>query len=319
MPVTFNLAGHQATDWIKAKTKSSDELFAASCLRNSNESQKLIQSSISRRDFRKRHISPSRNGLIWTVFDAYSKLHYLVLRPEDIWLAILCQLSFHINANAEELREYFVSHQGRKKLVVEHKGDMEHADFAVLACRMTDLIQNNVKEPRLREWIMPSFSTTTDCDRTVAAILMMGSTQKYFSFMCRSSCGIPSVTLLGKRKDWENILYRLEYLSELGTEPDTFANLLKPILRGFVASFDAQRSQANTEFWHKMVHRNRMMSGQEAKRSDGQTIDEAIYHNVEEGGPVESGSQIEIPPGYAGLDTVQPLTGWFMHDVGTSA
>lgn len=403
MPVTFALAGHQATDWTKAKTKSSDALFAASCSRDSNESQKLIQSSVSRRDFRKRHISPSSNGLIWAVFYAYSKHHHLVLRPEDIWFAILCQLSFFINANAEELRDYFVSHQGRKELVVEDVGSMEHADFGVLACRMTDLIQDNVKEPRLREWIMPSFSTTTDCDRTVAAILMMGSMQKYFSFMMRSCCGIPSVTLLGEQKDWENILYRLEYLSELGTEPDTFANLLKPILRGFVASFDAQRSQANTEFWDKMVHRNSMMSGQdyfsgwitafgywsedgkasyirtampdrrdevdereygcvledvrypcidtdsvpagfasvpvtvdnngeiwntkmvagsigiEAKRSDGQAIDEAIYHNVEESGPVERESRSRRRREYAGLNTVQPLTGWFMHDVGTSA
>lgn len=192
-------------------------------------------------------------------------------------------------------------------------------------------------------------------------------------------------------------------MSELGTEPDTFANLLKPILRGFVASFDAQRSEANNRFWGKMVHRESMMSGQdyfsgwitafgywsedgkasyihtaipdrrdevdereygcvledvrypcidtdsvpagfasvpvtvnnngeiwntkmvagsigiEAKRSDGQAIDEAIYHNVEESGPVERESRRRRRGEYAGLDTVQPLTGWFMHDVGTSA
>jgi hypothetical protein len=48
---------------------------------------------------------------------------------------------------------------------------------------------------------MPTFSTTTVNDRTTAAILMMGSMQKYFSYTCCIECGIPSVTLLDERKD----------------------------------------------------------------------------------------------------------------------
>jgi hypothetical protein len=58
---------------------------------------------------------------------------------------------------------------------------------------------------------MPAFSTTTSHDTDVASIVMMASMQKYFSYYsCAFICGIPSVTLLGEKADYELILRRLE-------------------------------------------------------------------------------------------------------------
>lgn len=39
------------------------------------------------------HISASENGFVWAVFHAYSHHHNLILRPKDVWFAILSQLS----------------------------------------------------------------------------------------------------------------------------------------------------------------------------------------------------------------------------------
>lgn len=392
MPVTFTVAEHGARNWTKANVESNDALFKQSCAREAGNIQDLIQSSLSPRDFRKRHITPSPNGLIWTVFEAYSKHHHLVLRPEDIWFAILSQLSFHINAHAEDLRSYFVSHAGRKELVVLYDGRMEDADFGALASRMAELIQEHVRDPRLRDWVMPCFSTTTDTDRVVAAVLMMGSTQQYFSYRCEQECGIPSVTLLGEHADWEDMLLRVDYLAELGAEPAVFAGLLKPVLRGFVDSFSERLSAESLQFWGRIVHRNSMDSGDdylsgwitafgywnengraqpirndvgrdeeegedrvgcllgdvrypcisteavpvgftsvpvvvesdgklfqtkmvagsigiEAKRSDGKKIGKDGANGVER---TES-SEGEAQEGSPGLDTLQPLTGWFMY------
>ena len=49
---------------------------------------------------------------------------------------------------------------------------------------MTSLIEENVNDPELRAWIMPDFSTTTESDRVVAAIPMMGSLQEYLPTQC---------------------------------------------------------------------------------------------------------------------------------------
>jgi hypothetical protein len=43
-------------------------------------------------------------------------------------------------------------------------------------------IQENVLDPDLRAWVTPAFSTTTEDDRVVSAVLTMGAMQEYFSY-----------------------------------------------------------------------------------------------------------------------------------------
>ncbi|KAG8627705.1 hypothetical protein KVT40_003578 [Elsinoe batatas] len=119
---------------------------------------------------------------------------------------------------------------------------------------MGEALEKLVKDPELRSWMMPSFTTTTDTDRIVASILMMGSLQKYFSYLFTLTCGIPSVTLLGEREDWEEILGRLDKLPTFGTEPERFSTLLRPVLRRFVASFDTKPAVDVHDFWTKIAH-----------------------------------------------------------------
>src|SRR5262249_10906954 len=153
------------------------------------------------------------------------------------------------NNHAEELRSFFVAHEGQKELEVVGEGNIFTADFGAMAVLMTDLIAKNVNDPELRTWVFPNFSTTTNSDRVVAAVLMMGSLQKYFTYTMRTRCGIPSVTLLGVRADWENMLNRLEMLPRLGPEPTQFCELLKPILSNFVATFDSPSDARVLDFW----------------------------------------------------------------------
>eukprot|EP00971_Amphidinium_carterae_P027835 548725-Amphidinium_carterae.1 len=46
-------------------------------------------------------------GLVSTIVDAYNNHHELVLRPDDLWQAIVTQFSFYVNANGEALRDRF--------------------------------------------------------------------------------------------------------------------------------------------------------------------------------------------------------------------
>ena len=256
MSVTLTTADHAAREWRSSgSVKSVEALFQASCPKDSKNSKWIIQSSVPKSLFAQKHIASSSNGWVWAAFHAYSSHHHLTIRPEDIWFSILSQLNFYINAHAEELRDYFVAHGGRKELKVTEVGTIHSVDFGLLAQKMTHLIQENVKDPSLRTWIMPNWTTTTDDDVTVASVLMMGTLQKYFSYKVMLICGIPSVTLLGERADWEDILKRLDKLPELGDEPATFATLLRPVLRHFVASFDPEPSPAVKDFWSKIAHK----------------------------------------------------------------
>ncbi|KAE8167930.1 hypothetical protein BDV40DRAFT_252127 [Aspergillus tamarii] len=119
---------------------------------------------------------------------------------------------------------------------------------------MTRLIEKEVVDPELRTWIMPTFSTTTESDRVVAAILMMSSMQKYFSYRMTLACGIPTVTLLGEKADWESMVAKLDKIPQLGEQPAIFARLLRPVLERFVTSFDDPSSQHIRDFWSKCAH-----------------------------------------------------------------
>ncbi|KAE8370904.1 hypothetical protein BDV27DRAFT_165045 [Aspergillus caelatus] len=263
MPVTLRVANHGAEKWWKEKATTAEDLLEGTSPRDYRRSKRLVQSSFDKDQFdgthvlQDRHISPSENGLVWAIFGAYSNHYNLVIRPEDVWFSILSQLGFYVNAHAEELRSYFVSHEGQKELTVKSA----IRDFGALAIGMTEQIQENVKDPELREWIMPAFSTTTTSDKIVSAILMMGVMQKYFSYKMCLMCGIPNVTLLGERDDWVLLLSKIDKIPELGKEPTQFATLLRPVLQHFISSFDNPSSPAVVDFWQRSVHRQGGGSG----------------------------------------------------------
>jgi hypothetical protein len=164
-------------------------------------------------------VVPYRNGLVNGVIRAFQQNLHLVLRPDDIWLSILTQFGFYVNVHAEELRSLFVVHEGKILLVVDFAPlPLSAVDMGDVAQKMTHLIHENVVDPELKDWIMPNFTTTTHENKSVAAIVMMGTLQEYFVYGMISGCGFPSVTLLGEKSDWEEILTRIHRLPKYGNE-----------------------------------------------------------------------------------------------------
>lgn len=262
MPVTLITAEHPPPrEWEAKKVSTAEELFRLSCPQDYRCSQKLVQSSFPQSLFRTSHVSASQHGFVWAVFNAYSCHHNLTIRPEDVWFSILTQIGFFVKAHAEELRSFFVSHEGQKELEIAVNQSMDTVNFGALALQMTNLIEENVVDEELRAWIMPDFSTTTQSDNVVAAILMMGTLQKYFKYTCRLLCGIPSVTLAGEREDWVTLVKKLEKLHQLGDEPARFAQLLRPVLNHFVASFDSPNSLDVLNFWSRCADQRSAGSG----------------------------------------------------------
>jgi hypothetical protein len=91
---------------------------------------------------------------------------------------------------------------------------------------------------------------------------MMASMQKYFSYYsCAFICGIPSVTLLGEKADYELILRRLEKFRSYGEETTLFAELLTPVLKRFILSFDEPESAEVRDFWNRIFSKYNMGSG----------------------------------------------------------
>ncbi|CDO68660.1 hypothetical protein BN946_scf184790.g9 [Trametes cinnabarina] len=255
MPVTFPVSpvAAQAVPSPLYRPMTDAQILARACEAQSRRVKELLQSSIT--DEERPSLLPETNGFVRTVLEAYASHRHLVLRPDDVWMAILTQLSFYVNAHAEELREYFVAHEGKKELIVEAVGNRYSVDFGYLSRRMTREIHENVVDSTLVDWILPDFSTTTTKDRTVSAVIMMSTLKEYFVYGFVLTCGIPTITLLGTQDDWQALLRRLDRLPMLGAEPAAWAQMLRPILRRFVDVFD-NPEQPDLGFWRSVVHKH---------------------------------------------------------------
>ncbi|KAF8310914.1 hypothetical protein F5887DRAFT_1051423 [Amanita rubescens] len=214
----------------------------------------LLQTSVSRNTSFLDDVIPRGNGFVHTIIEAYNEHRALIIRPDDVWLAILVQFNFFVNGNAELLRKNFVSHEGKEKLTVKAVGNRYSVDFAALSAQMTLLMESKIVDPDLREWIMPTFSTTSTTDTTIYAMVMMASMKAYFSYKFSLLCGIPRVTLEGTKKDWEEIATRLEKLEDYGKDAKSWYRVLQPVISRFVNAYDDPDSPELRNFWNKVAH-----------------------------------------------------------------
>ena len=261
MPVTIKPNTHQANAIsLGAAIPNAEALLKGSCFNEHERCAALLKSSFI--DFNSENpIHSNGNGFVHGAIEAYNNHHNLVIRPEDIWLAILIQLTLFINANSELLRSKFVAFKGKKEFDIEFGTSRWSCDYAEYARITSLMLEDSIVDKELRVWMMPAFSTTTEADIAVASIVMMGAMKKYFGYTMRMACGLPSVTLLGERSDWEKILSRLEKLKDFGDEPAQWYKLLHPIVSRFVLSFDGPESPEILDFWNRIAHHDRGGSG----------------------------------------------------------
>ena len=265
MPVTIKPVSHDANplpkrdDSIPRPPAANAEQLLSLCSpkehRKMTANNNIIQSSFDPVSIP--YIAASDNDFIDAVLRAYDQHHHLRIRPEDIWFAIFLQLNVYINEHAEELRSFFVAHEGQKKLSIDRDffgGKAGKDDWGYFSYLMTTkMLKSEVKDKTLWDWILPAFTTTTKHDQTIASMIMMSCMQKFFAYRADETCGIPSITLLGEKSDWEKILSRIDRLPMFGKEPQEWHGLFKLVFTRLVKSFDELNSDEMKNFWRRIV------------------------------------------------------------------
>jgi Domain of unknown function (DUF4419) len=248
MPVTIQTAPHGANKVTAHYNPAKDaDAFFKNDATYRRLASKTIASSFNPADT----IYHQDNGFVDTVLRAYNQHHRLTIRPDDVWISVITQLSFYINAHAEDLRTKFVAHEGKKELIVRlGPSTIWDIDYDLMCSKMVELMDENLVDKELKEWILPAFTTTTKADTTVSAIIMMASMKSYFDYTCITMCGIPSVTLDGTKEDWLDIQNRLSKLDEFGESTKLWSTMLKPIISKFIAAFDGE---VDGNFWDHIV------------------------------------------------------------------
>ncbi|ORY42294.1 hypothetical protein BCR33DRAFT_718462 [Rhizoclosmatium globosum] len=235
-----------------------DEPATDHYLSNFHEYRSINGTSVLQSTQTNQSFVPTSNGFVDAVIRAYNQHHDLIIRPDDIWLAIMLQFSRFVNANAESIRSKFVSHEGQKELEIRAVGSLKTVDYGLLAKEMANLMHEHIIDEAVCDWVKPSFSTTTDNDRIVGSIVLMTAMQKYFTYKMSLMCGIPNMTILGTVQDWEDIQQRVKKLEEYGPELAKWSAMLSKILDELV---NAARGNVNVEFFQRICHYTSTGSG----------------------------------------------------------
>lgn len=206
----------------------------------------------------------SGNSFVWSVVRAYCDHNELVLRPDDVWLAIMVQFSNYVNAESrvEALRDRFVKHAGQKEIVVEVNATLETVPYDEVLDTFSKVVDRELVD-EIRAWVQPSFSTTRWEDRTVASVIMMATVRSYFKYTLRLRCGLPKVTLLGTAEDWEALRDRAvrlhQYAIRTGDEGisgesviDSWCGRLVPALAMMLHTFREPESMEVRDFWNRI-------------------------------------------------------------------
>jgi len=157
-----------------------------------------------------------QNSFVNVVLVAYVRHHNLVISPDDVWISLMVQFSFYLNANSEALRHQFVDFEGKKKLVVELDSIklLKDLPYDKITQIFEEQIAKNIKDPSVRKWVVPDFSTTTPTERVVGSVVLMTAMKTYFDYEISAGCDLPSVSILGTPEDWKEIRFRAERFKE---------------------------------------------------------------------------------------------------------
>ncbi|KAI6045796.1 hypothetical protein EDC04DRAFT_2163132 [Pisolithus marmoratus] len=208
----------------------------------------LLQTSLPQDRNVIRDIIPQKNGFVKTIMEAFNNHHCLIIRPDDVWLAILLQFSAFVNAGRTTDETFVVN-----------LGDNPHStDPSTVADQMMSLMRDRTPSWELQEWVASSFTTSTTVDTTACVVAALGTAEwdwkeHFLTLQNTNFCGIARVTLEGTKRDWENILMRLEKLKDYGIPTIAWYHHLIPVISRFVAAYDNPNSPENLDFWNKAI------------------------------------------------------------------
>jgi len=156
-------------------------------------------------------------GFFNTILSAYAHHWGLRTSPDDWWYTVVRRAALAIdnNANKDSVRDFFVSHEGKKELRVELGSSLYTADYTWFFQQMTNQVDANIKNKEYVRTMRSDFGTSTPENQIATNIAIMSSTQEFFQFVGGIACGIPRVEMLGSLEDWEKLKIKFQKLSSL--------------------------------------------------------------------------------------------------------
>jgi hypothetical protein len=201
------------------------------------------------------------HGFIAAITTAFDNHLPLTLRPEHFWLLTLQAVARHVKDNAEELRDRFVAHDGKRELDI-YRDDWgggpgtEGYDWAGVVSEFATQI-DAATVPGVAHLTATDFSSSTPEEVVAGKVVVMDMLQEFFAYTMHTRCGYPSITLEGTAADWHKLRAKVLALVAEKCTPalaDSWGPALQSALDRFVDAVD-HPDKVDTVFWQAMCKR----------------------------------------------------------------
>jgi len=205
-------------------------------------------------------------GLFAALLCSYNNHWVLKTCPEDWWITISQKIAMAIdkNANHPDVRQFFVSHEGKKTLTVEVGPSIYGVDYEWFFKQMRSQISKNINNPEYTDLTDCNFSQSTSVQKIVNDIMLMYGFKEYFEYRMMMLCGIPGVTMVGTEDDWKSLIEKhgklekflepLDNVLELSVWFQSSRSVLEKLLETY-------QGKPDTDWWSKIISRRRYGSG----------------------------------------------------------
>jgi hypothetical protein len=211
------------------------------------------------------------NSLIGMLYYAYVNHLPIKIRPDDLWIQILCQFSLHVNQNSDKLmyKKFFADKNnmdGKTELQVIHDvASIKDAPIYDFINKIIEQLDEKMNYPDVIKKFQCDFTTSNVITGFTTKIIFMYMIEKYFSYKWIFGCGIPYIELDGTLDDWLKFQTKIKHIFELfGIADETIKSWCNGLINIAAKILDTINDPTNTEnikFLKNIFYEERCGSG----------------------------------------------------------
>jgi len=220
-----------------------------------------------------RIILSNRNGLMSAAHFAYVNHCPLKISVSDFILMIAQGIAVHMEVHAEDVRPYFVNHEGKEKITIfrpDFKSEGGN-DWSTVFGDFAEEVQKRVKMD-FYDIMVDDTSIATKLSKISSEIAIMDTFKHYFEYYIEEGCAMTEITLVGSKEDWEKLRSKVGKLKEFNVEDrlqlNWWLDRLVPLVNQIVDQ--AVSRKIDTSFWSK-IYQSRDLGGDEDEEIDEYT------------------------------------------------
>jgi len=187
------------------------------------------------------------HAFIRGMYAAYADHRPFIISPDMIWTLILQGFSQHVNFNKGTAADVFPDLEGGTIEVLIRLNEKGEIPWDLATELFSKRIAEHIGE-ELVNAMRADFSTTGVVEKMVSEFIIMDSMKSYFKYILKTIiCGIPEITLEGKKEDWEKLQKKMQVFRKYGLA--WWIDRLEHPIRQCIAVYDNQK---DIPFWRNM-------------------------------------------------------------------